>query len=308
MQFFAEGCCNILGKTDLGPIQPIPYLLYGPNTEQPPLRLPVQPQLVFNQIAEPDSHRVALERCAALCRALGVPVINDPNRVLAGTRDSLSQTLADIDGLRVPRVIRCAPTSPEDVVMIARREDLPFPWLLRTMGEHSGKHMVLVRSTEDLHGLNIFPFDGREFYLVEYVDYAGEQGHFQKHRLAIVDGDIHFRHNMFDKHWIVHVRTALPFMLRENPGLDMLQRLRDLRRDLLPAIRPTIEEIKRRLGLDIFGIDFAMLPDGSMLLFEANANMNLLSNSLPPINAVTEEICESVRGMIRQRQVNMEIA
>ena len=36
----------------------------------------------------------------------------------------------------------------------------------------------------------------------------------------------------------------------------------------------TLEIVRERLGLDFFGMDFGILPDGRVVLFEANATMN----------------------------------
>lgn len=47
-----DGNCNVLGKINLGPVRPVPYMIYGPNAEQPPLGLPQRPSLIFNQISK----------------------------------------------------------------------------------------------------------------------------------------------------------------------------------------------------------------------------------------------------------------
>ena len=43
----------------------------------------------------------------------------------------------------------------------------------------------------------------------------------------------------------------------------------------------TLSEIRKRIPLDIFGIDFDLLPDGRLLFFEANASMNLFGLPSP---------------------------
>lgn len=49
-----------------------------------------------------------------------------------------------------------------------------------------------------------------------------------------------------------------------------------LRDEMLPPLRPAIAEIARRLQLEYFGMDCNLRPDGRLLVFEANANMNVL--------------------------------
>ena len=36
--------------------------------------------------------------------------------------------------------------------------------------------------------------------------------------------------------------------------------------------------IRKNIPLDIFGLDFDVMPDGRVLFYEANASMNLLDN------------------------------
>ena len=35
-----------------------------------------------------------------------------------------------------------------------------------------------------------------------------------------------------------------------------------------------MHEIRRKIPIDVFGIDFDVMPDGTVLIFEANATMN----------------------------------
>jgi len=42
-----------------------------------------------------------------------------------------------------------------------------------------------------------------------------------------------------------------------------------------------LHEIRNRIPLDFYGIDFDMLPDGRVLFFEANAAMNLSLSDAP---------------------------
>ncbi|NNE06717.1 MAG: hypothetical protein HKN15_13430 [Xanthomonadales bacterium] len=300
MQFYAEGACNVLGSIDLGSARPIPHVLYGPNAAQPPLRLPAKPQLVFNQIAEADSHRTALERCVTLCKQLDVPVINDPGRVLKTTRDSVSGLLQGIDGLQVPKVLRCAPVSPGDVFRIAAEQELPFPFLVRSVGEHNGRNMVLVKSGQDHDRLHRFPYDGSELYLVEFIDFADANGHYHKHRIAMVDGKPYLRHSLYDKTWMVHA-DSLQYMKEHDPEGDQLGQLHHVEQEVLPELEPVIAEIDRRLGLDHYGLDFGIGPDKRMILFEANANMNILAIGLKALVPRVRKVSAAISAMIQAR-------
>ena len=43
------------------------------------------------------------------------------------------------------------------------------------------------------------------------------------------------------------------------------------------------DEIRSKIGLDYFGVDFALAADGSVLLFEANAAMVVIAPPPEPI-------------------------
>ncbi|HEX6613512.1 MAG TPA: hypothetical protein VF022_06600, partial [Rhodanobacteraceae bacterium] len=60
--------------------------------------------------------------------------------------------------------------------------------------------------------------------------------------------------------------------------------LRDFRPQLLPAIEERVAAIGDALGLDYFGIDCNLRPDGDLLAFEANPLMDILHNSMTSPN------------------------
>jgi glutathione synthase/RimK-type ligase-like ATP-grasp enzyme len=55
--------------------------------------------------------------------------------------------------------------------------------------------------------------------------------------------------------------------------------LADFDQTLRPVIEDRLAEITQRLGLDYYGIDCHLNERGEILVFEANANMNILYNS-----------------------------
>ena len=63
--------------------------------------------------------------------------------------------------------------------------------------------------------------------------------------------------------------------------------------------------VNAALGLDYAGIDFALAPDGSVLLFEANATMVVLPPDPDPIwdyrRRATSDVVEAVTRMLSRR-------
>lgn len=298
MNIFADGCCSIMGLVDLGDIQQIPFLLYGSNAEQPPVRLPVKPTLIFNQIAEPDSHSTALQRCVTLCDALKLPVINDPRKVQQNSRDQVSELLQGIDGVTMPRTYRVAPASPEEVMQAAREKGLEFPFIFRTTGQHNGEDMVRIDGPDQLDRLHAFAFDGREHYLIEFVDYADSNGVYYKYRIVVVNGEQYAQHVSFNQGWMVHVlaRGGLKFQ-QEHPEFGVpAQLMQSFETEVLPKTADSVKTIWQRIGLDYFAIDCHVNSDGHILVFEANANLHALENP----QAGTEPFIEKIRHALRQ--------
>ena len=172
------------------------------------------------------------------------------------------------------------PSHPDEVFSIIASEKLDYPVIVRITGDHNAASMVLINGLEDLDKLHVFPFDTREFYLTEFVDCSDDSGIYFKHRIIMVDGQPVVRHVNFDKVWMVN-SSCLDFVAA-HPELGTLQRhYIDLNDNRLPLARDKFIEIGKRVGLEFFGIDCLIKPNGDVLIFEANANMNTL-NSRPP--------------------------
>ena len=104
-------------------------------------------------------------------------------------------------------------------------------------------------------------------------------GAYRKIRAAVIGEEIFISHVHFGPRWNVH-RERDPEKLRE---FDLDRSLADHAARMISAPdetlgRPAIaalHEIRRRIPLDFYGIDFDILPGGRVLFFEANAVMNI---------------------------------
>ena len=67
---------------------------------------------------------------------------------------------------------------------------------------------------------------------------------------------------------------------------------------MIPEIRPAIREISERLQLEYFGVDCNIRPNGELLIFEANANMNVLFNPYPEMNERLNMIQARIHAML----------
>jgi glutathione synthase/RimK-type ligase-like ATP-grasp enzyme len=293
-----DGNCAIQGRLPLNEEIAANVVLFGRGVKQYQFTFKTKPTLIFNQIADADTHRGSLERCIELCTQLDTTVINHPEKILRTSRDQVAVALQGIAGVTMPRTLRITPRSPDDVFDSAASADLGFPFITRMVGKHGGESVILVNSNEDYPALHVYPFDGREFYLTEYVDLKNNEGLYHKQRVVVIDGEPILRHTLFDQSWKVHAASR-SFMAAHEDSLEKYHaRARWFETDVIPKARPAINEITRRLGLDYYGIDCNMSADGHMYVFEANANMNVLFNKLDELNPLLDRIKERIQAML----------
>jgi len=276
----------------------VAYLtLFGKGVPQKSVTFTKTPSLIVNQIANADTNRGALERCIELCGQVDCPVINKPEKVLQTTRDGVSRLLQGIPGVIMPITVRFQPRSPADVFAHAQAQKMDFPFIVRLAGDHGGVSMVLVNGRQDHDLLHVYPFDGRDFYLTEYVDYKDESGFYHKHRLVVIDGEPVLRHAMYDAGWKVHGHSR-NFMAGRETWEDDRRRMLWLNSEVLPNLVPAIREISTKLDLQYFGIDCQMRLGGEVLIFEVNPAMNILYNPYPAMKETLEGIHDKIRAML----------
>jgi hypothetical protein len=265
------------------------FLLFGKAVKQHSIEFETPPSLIFNQIADADSCRGALERCVEFCEQVDATVVNHPEHVLQTTRDRVSATLQGIPKVIVPKILRFQPRAPRDVFTFASAEGFDYPLIARLTGSHDGKHMVRVDDPGDLPGLHALPFDGRDFYLIQYIDYRSDDGFYHRQRIAVIDSEPILVESLYDSNWNVG-RWSRTFMLQREGWDAARAREESLEANLIPALRPAIAEIAKRLQLEYFCIDCSLQPDGSMIVFEANTGQNILYSPYPEMSGRTEAI------------------
>jgi hypothetical protein len=294
---------RLTGNCSVEPLLPLKdglaatFLIFGKYVKQPNVQFKTTPSLIFNQIADPDTHRGALERCADLCDQVNTSVINHPRKVLETSRDQVAQTLQGIPHVVVPRTQRFRPRSPEEVFSRASAEGFGFPFIVRMVGLHDGKGTVKIDSRDDYALLHVLPFDGREFYLSEFIDCRDDQGLYHVQRIAMIDGAPFLRHALFDEHWNVS-EGSWPFMLERETWDAIHAREALLENERIPALQAAFAEIAKRLQLEYFGIDCCLGEDGRLVVFEANAGMNMLFNPQPEMGGRMERFKEKLYQLL----------
>jgi tetratricopeptide (TPR) repeat protein len=226
--------------------------------------------LVVNLISDADQAAMVLPMAADLVARLGKPVINDPGRIDRTTRDEVASRLPDIEGCRIPRILRLsAASSVADAVREAKSR-FSFPLLVRPAGTHGGDDLEKIANAAMLEE-HLKPREG-DHYLIEYVDYGSRDGHFRKYRFLFVGEKIMPYHLAIGNDWKVHHDSTdmadHEWMQREEAAF-----LADPAGVFNAAHYATLRTIRDRIGLDFFGIDCGLDRHGALVVFEVNASM-----------------------------------
>jgi hypothetical protein len=201
-------------------------------------------------------------------------LINDPAKVALTGRAELPRHLAGIPGVVVPPVVRHAGGpiggpigSPDTRLDALAHAGIAPPLLFRPLGAHGGQG---VRRIDDEATLVLVPAGG--CYLAQFVDFLSPDGWYRKYRMIFVDGEAFPYHLAIGRDWLLHYWTA--GMEQDPARLAEERRFVEHPGEILGAdLMAALPVIAARLGLDYAGIDFSILPDGRMLVFEANATM-----------------------------------
>ncbi len=248
---------------------------HDPEAPLPPHRL------ILNAIGDADLSGSDLTAAAALTAGSAAPVLNDPIRVLATGRQANAARLGDLPGVVAPRMVQVsrAELADDGVVDRLALEGLHFPLLLRSLGFHTGRNFVRVDEPQRLAGVAA-TLPGLNLNVIERLDARGADGLSRKYRVMMINGALYPLHLAIATDWKVHYATAA---MADNPALreEEARFLDDMPRVLGERCMEALENVQTVLGLDYAGVDFAVSRTGDLLLFEANAVMNII----PPDDA-----------------------
>jgi glutathione synthase/RimK-type ligase-like ATP-grasp enzyme len=231
-----------------------------------PLAQPLPPHaFVVNAIGDADLCGVALERAEELLERSSAPVVNPPALVRKTSRNDNALRLASIAGVIAPAI------STRPRATIVSDDTLDFPLLLRTPGYHTGRHFTYVADRDALIGAAT-ALPGDELLVIQYLDARGPDGLARKYRVMIIDGVLYPLHLAIAPDWKVHYFTAAMAVNASNRDEEH-RFLDDMQAVLGERAMTALRGIGGALGLDYAGADFALAPDGSVMLFEANSTM-----------------------------------
>ncbi|HTJ92048.1 MAG TPA: tetratricopeptide repeat protein [Pararobbsia sp.] len=241
--------------------------------------------VVFNAIGDPDVIDSDDVRLNALIAQTNRTVLNPPGRVARTRRDHLPALLAGIEGARVPSARRIEPgpagtLSPTTIADSLAQSGPPYPVILRPLASHGGQGMTLAHDRADVEcpapthpdALQTPPAHADAVYATAFHDYRSADGYFRKYRMIFVDREPYPYHLAISDHWLVHYFSA--DMTETSWKLEEERRfLANPEAALGPRAYATLRAIAYRIDLDYAGIDFSLMPNGDVIVFEANATM-----------------------------------
>ena len=256
---------------------------------------------VFNAVGDADLAGPTLAPMRAFLESCGRPVINDPAKVLRTGRQDIQKLLGGIEGVLVPAVARLAAEdlARDGVAACVARAGLSTPVLVRPLGSHGGQGLVRALTLEALADITVAA--GEDAYVTAYHDYRSADGWHRKYRVIFVDRRPFPYHLALSRDWLVHYESA------DMPGdavrlAEERRFLDDPHAALGPAVMDAISEIGRRMDLDYCGVDFTILPDGRVLVFEANATMlahtEAENGPLAHKNVAVAAICDAFQALL----------
>ena len=248
------------------------------------------PTIVINNVvnAEALSTPGTIAKIAEVADVFGVPVVNHPIKAATTTRQRMLELLSGVPGLLVPDTWRYLNDKQRTAELVETIESrFPYPLICRTPFAQEGKGMARIESRAALvEDLGTRPED--QFYVTAFVESRHIGGFYRKIRAAIVGDDIVLVRVDYDTDWNIHGRKSparRSFYRANRHLLDEEKRIvADPEAVLGATAMQALSVIRDRVPLEIFGIDFDVMNDGTVLFFEANASMNLLSTATADID------------------------
>jgi glutathione synthase/RimK-type ligase-like ATP-grasp enzyme len=263
--------------------------------KQADLRLNFGPGAFLNHIADPDTCAGSLDVATRIVGKLARPCFNGPGAVARTSRDGIARILTGVPGLKVPKTIRLQHAVDSQIRAAIAQAGLEYPVLLRAVGSHGGISLIKADTPEKVEELIRRKRGRKELYATEFRDFKSRDGRYRKYRVVVVGEEILLRHCIIADDWLLHAT-------RRSDGTEEMERAMFARfeREWASQLRPVFRKIATRLQLDLFGVDCNIDEDGRVLLFEANACMNILKNTSPSPNMWDAPIAK-IKSAVEER-------
>ena len=259
---------------------------------------------VFIAIAEDRRHARALEAADCLAAALRAPVINNGRRIAAASRVEAAASLQGIAHACVPQH-RCV-TRAELAASGAERYAsglCDFPAIIRPSDLHAGRDLARLDFPAELDAY-LARVAGDLFYVAPFADYRSKDGLWRKYRIIFVDGRPYPFHLAIHDDWRIWYYNA---KMEADPRkrAEEARFVEDISSAFPAEAMAALHAIAERVGLDYFGLDCGLMPDGRLVVFEVETGMIVHDWDAPELfpyrAACVRRIREATERMIDDR-------
>ena len=249
---------------------------------------------IVNLCADADEYRAGLLGLDAGFGA-ALPIFNHPRAVALTRRDLSAARLEGIDGLVVPRCHRFLAEETDSFQRAFKEGGFRYPVLVRPAASQTGRDLVRIDSPFDWPRVYQTHWYGKPHFMTQYHDTLGPEG-FLKLRAGWFGGQMRIHSIKQSQSWRINHDTGETapdaFVLRE---AELCEKL--LAEGRLAAI---MAEIGRRSAMDAIGADLGLLPDGRIVLFEANAAMTMVHPAGYYATPVAKDRLKRLHGPLRE--------
>ena len=202
-------------------------------------------------------------------------VINHPARLIETTRENNCIRLNKIDGVCFPQTEKFRLDAPPETV-VRRLDQLGFtyPLLVRIPGTQTGESLTRLDDAKALAG-HLAPLPrGLDLYAIQFRDMPDAKGLHHKTRAFFIDGQFYPVANLTSDHWEIHSPDRYRVMSSsEETQIHEQRYLNDPESYFGADTLKRFYKIYDVIGLDFFGIDFTITPEGEIFIYETNPAM-----------------------------------
>ena len=220
--------------------------------------------VLFNSIAESDDAANALRLAHVFAEREQRKPLNVPEAVAAIGRTGVAAMFAHSQNIVAPPIERASAAA------LASR-NVTSSLIVRPVGSQAGIGLARVDDTAALRAYLAERADPA-YFVMPFVDYSDADGFFRKYRIMFVAGKAYPCHLAISPRWMIHYYNAA---MADNQWMrdEEARFIADMDSIFTGRLAEALQELAAAIPLDYFGIDCAILSDGRLLLFEADAAM-----------------------------------
>lgn len=293
---FFNGNSSFLEDVSLLRDAKITTLYLGGEKQFETIKLPAKPDVIINMICDPEMHKKALSTLNAL--NFQAPLLNQPLKIFNTQRDVLSQNLPFDERFVIPKTYRIKPKNKAEAQQYAKEFFATQSFLFRPVISHGGEGLLRIDTLLDT-SFEDAVFNGEnEYFLTEFFDFKSGDRHYKKARFFVLDAEVHPRHYIISNDWKIHSQSRKELLNEPAYKSEEENFLHNPPKLFLDFCTYVYAYLK----LDFFGIDCAMLPNGKIVLFEANVCMRPFANHQDAyLQAVNQNIMQEFNSFLLKK-------